>query len=423
MPVIELGYTPRWYQQEIHDALDVHRFGVLCLHRRAGKTVLAIQELIKRVLLCDKPNAYGAYICPTYKQAKMVAWTMLKDSMSAIPGVAFNEVELRADLQDKRIQLLGAESYDRLRGIFLDFVVLDEYALMPSAAWGTVIRPALADRQGRALFISTPRGHNAFYELYREAEEMPDWYTRRLKYTDTNIIDAAEIEAMRKEMSAAEFEQEMNCSWQAAIRGAYYGEEMTLAEDEGRVTRVPYDKTLPVITSWDLGVNDATVIWFWQLGYGGDIKAIDCRAYQGTGLPDIVRDLQQLPYKYSQHIGPHDLGVKELGSGLTRMEIASNLGVTFDIAPKQPVLDGIHAVRGLIPRMWFDREKCAKGVEALKQYRTEYDERKGIFRNTPLHDWTSDFADSVRYFAVTPHRGTMRTRIRKPSARSSARAA
>ena len=422
MATIKLPYAPRWYQKEIHDQLDKHRFGVLCLHRRAGKTVLAVNELIKKILTCPLKNARGAYIAPTYRQAKMVAWTILKDVLGVVPGVTFNEVELRADVGDKRIQLLGAESYDNLRGIYLDYCVMDEYAIMPQAAWGTVIRPALADRKGGALFISTPRGLNLFYELYREAEGLSDWYTKTLKYTDTKSLSDEEIEALRKELTSAEFEQELNCSWQAAIRGAYYGEQMTEAEETGRVTNVPYDPTIQVITSWDLGVNDATVVWFWQV-HGAEIRAIDCRAYQGTGLPDIIWDLQQLPYNYSQHIGPHDLNVKELGSGLTRLEIAQNLGVTFDVAPKMPVIDGINAFRALIPRIWFDREKCNNGIEALKQYRTEYDERKGIFRNTPYHGPESDYADAARYFAVTPLRGSMSRRASRPSKRASARAA
>jgi hypothetical protein len=221
------------------------------------------------------------------------------------------------------------------------------------------------------------------------------------KASETGILPEKELKAARREMTRAEFEQEYECSWSAAIRGAYFAEEIQKAEGEGRILPVSYDESFPVITSWDLGIGDSTVIWFYQR-VGSEIRVINCREYKGMGLPDIKRDLDTLPYIYSQHIAPHDINVRELGSGSSRLEIAQNLGISFDIAPKLPVQDGISVSRSTLRRCYFDSKNCAQGLEALRQYRCEYNDKRQVFSVAPLHDWTSDYADSFRYFAVTP---------------------
>jgi hypothetical protein len=218
------------------------------------------------------------------------------------------------------------------------------------------------------------------------------------KASETNIIDLDELRAAKEEMSEAEYEQEFECSWSASVRGSYYGKLMD--EAESRITNVPYDPALKVITSWDLGINDATVVWFWQI-LRTEIRAIECIAFQSTGLPEIIKEVSNRPYDYEQHIAPHDIAVRELGSGLSRKQIAAGLGINFDVAPSQSVADGINAVRMLLPKVYFDKIKCKDGIEALKLYRTEFDDKRQTFRNNPLHDWTSDYTDAVRYFAIT----------------------
>jgi len=396
---IVIPYSPRPLQRDVHNKLK--RFNVIVCHRRWGKTVFAINELIKTALTCPHNKPRTAYLCPLHKQAKQVAWDYVKEFSRVIPGVIFNEAELRADYPNGgRLQLFGADNPDALRGIYLDGVVLDEYAQISPRAWSEVIRPALSDRKGWATFIGTPMGMNEFYKMYDFAQADDDWLAVIYKASETGIVDADELVAAKKIMTDAEYEQEFECSWSAAIRGAYYGKLMDVSETEGRVTNVPYDPAMKVITSWDLGINDATVVWFWQVA-PTEIRAIECMAFQSTGLPDIIKEIATKPYDYIQHIAPHDIAVRELGSGLSRLDIARDLGVDFDVAPKQSITEGINAVRMLIPKMYFDKTKCATGIEALKLYRTEYDDKKQVFRSNPLHDWTSDYTDSVRYFAVT----------------------
>jgi hypothetical protein len=361
--------------------------------------VFAVNELIRAALSTAKTNPRTAYICPLYRQAKSVAWDYVKHFSRPIPGVIFNEAELRADYPNGgRLQLYGADNYDALRGIYLDMVVMDEYAQMAPAAWTQVIRPALADRQGSGIFIGTPCGHNNFYDLYQQAAELEGWHREMWRASETGIVRPEELEAARREMSEAEYEQEFECSWSAAIRGAYYGKEMQAVGSEDRITMVPVDKTLPVHTAWDLGVRDSTVIWLFQAA-GSQIRLIDCLEFQSTGLPDMIQHLDKLGHKYGDHIAPHDINVRELGSGQSRLETARQLGVDFKIAPKIPLQDGIQAVRSLLNRCWFDT-KCRQGAEALSLYRAEYDDKRAVFRHMPIHDWTSHYADAFRYLAV-----------------------
>ena len=362
---------------------------------------MAINELIRRVLKCEQPNPRGAYIAPFYKQAKNVAWDYVKTFCADIPGVKFNQSELKVDLPNgARIQLYGGDNPDSLRGIYLDCCVLDEYAQCPPRLWSEVIRPALADRKGSALFIGTPYGRgNAFYDLYQRAGDADDWFRSVLTVDDTGVIEQAELDAAKAEMAEEEYNQEFLCSWDAAIRGAFYGKAMDRATAEGRITSVPYDETMQVITAWDLGINDATAIWFAQV-VGREIRFIDYQEYQGMSIPAIIRELDKKPYKYSKHIAPHDIKVRELGTGTSRWETALKLGVRFDVAKQIPVIDGIDAVRTMLNRCWFDEKKCFYGLEALRAYRTEYDDKKRVYSNAPLHDWSSHGADAMRYFAV-----------------------
>jgi len=289
---IVLPYKPRPQQAELHRAMRSKRFAVLVCHRRFGKTIYAINRLIRRALASDKPDYRGAYVAPLLKQAKAVAWDYLKFYAGRIAGATFNEAELRVDIpsgrverdQDgqvvpdsrvKSIRLYGANNPDALRGIYLDDLVMDEVAQMPRNLWTQILRPALADRKGCALFIGTPQGRDFFYQLYQQAQHDPDWLAAMYRASETGILDPDELAAARREMSPEEYEQEFECSFTAAIRGAYFAALMADAERSGRITDVPYDPTLPVHTAWDLGVSDSTSIWFLQAHPGGKFAAID----------------------------------------------------------------------------------------------------------------------------------------------------
>ncbi|MGH7187324.1 MAG: hypothetical protein ACREIB_13730, partial [Pseudomonadota bacterium] len=274
-----------------------------------------------------------------------------------------------------------------------------EYADMRPSIWGAVIRPALADRKGWACFIGTPKGHNAFYEIHEQAKASPDWFSLLLRASETGIIPAAELEDARKTMTADQAAQEFECSFEAAIQGAIYAKELQAAREAKRIGRVPYDPALPVHTAWDLGVGDATAIWFAQL-LGQEARLIDYYEASGEGLPHYAKVLQDRGYVYGRHIGPHDIAVRELGSGRSRIEVAASLGIKFEIAPAVPLEDGIHAARLWMARCWFDETKCKAGIEALQHYRWDYNDRLGEFKSTPVKNWAAHCADSFRYAAL-----------------------
>jgi hypothetical protein len=368
-------------------------------HRRAGKTVADINELVIGALKCSKPNPRFAYVAPQLNQAKDIAWVYLKE-YTAFLQPKINESELWVELPGgKRIRIYGADNPDRLRGIYLDGVVLDEFGDMDPTIWTQVIRPALSDRKGWACFIGTPKGKNTFHRLWVEAEDDPDWTRLMLKASETGLLDDKELADARRMMSEDEYAQEYECSFEAAVKGAYYGKELNDAEDSGRIASVPYDPRIPVHTAWDLGVADSTVIWFIQ-AVGREVRFIDCLKGEGVGLDWYVKRLHERDYVWGSHYLPHDVEVRELGTGKSRKEVLAGLGVRATVCPNIPLADGIQAARMLLPTAWFDKDKCKAGIEALRMYRREYDEKRQEFKQHPLHDWTSHYADALRYFAV-----------------------
>lgn len=399
--VIEIPYKPRPQQKELHARLDAYRFGAAVCHRRFGKTVGAINQLLKRAILADKPRSRFGYVAPTYRQAKAIAWDYLKHYTDPIPGRDKNEVELRVDLPNEaRVQLFGADNPDALRGVYFDGVVLDEYGLMDSRVFPEVIRPALADRQGWAFFIGTPNGKNQFYDVCEMAKNTEGWFFSEFKASETGLIPESELLSARSMMTPDEYAQEFECSFEASVKGAIYARELSEARDQGRVGKVPHEQTLKVDTWWDLGVGDNTAIWFVQR-FRQEVRLIDYYEASGEGLPHYVKVLQDRRYTYGKHIAPHDIRVRELVSGRSRIEVAKSLGINFDIAPNIDLEDGIHAVRMLLPNCWFDAEKCKAGIEALMNYRRDYNTRIGEFRAVPVHDWSSHGADAFRYGAVS----------------------
>lgn len=406
---IDLGYRPRPFQAKLHNSLL--RFNVLVCHRRFGKTVFSIMEMIDRALRCDLKNPQYAYIAPTYGQAKRVAWEYLKDYTKGIPGAKPHEMELRIDIPrpdrgDKiRFMLLGAENPDSLAGIYLDGVILDEYSLMNPVVWSTLIRPALSDRLGWGIFIGTPRGQNHFYKIYNAAKGLDNWYCAIYKASETRVVAHEELEEARATMSEEEYEQEYECSFTAALIGSYYGKYMADIEKAGRITnKCKYDPAVAVSTYWDLGISDSTSVWFIQQ-VGNEIHVIDYMEERGKGLEFYIREIKNKNYVYADHYIPHDGAARELGTGVTRQETLYNLGLKTRIVPRQSVADGIHAVRMVLPKTWFNATACAHGVEALKNYQRKFDNKKNTFDDKPLHDWSSHAADAFRMFALVYNGG------------------
>lgn len=431
--VVTIPYRPRVWARPFHVALK--RKAVLVLHRRAGKTVgvlnhhqrYALDDDLERArLLALEPkftnahlvellrNRHYGHILPTYKQAKLVAWDKLKHYASTVPGAQPNEVDLLIKYPNgNKLQLFGADNPDSLRGPAFSGLSFDEYSQHPPNIYSEVLSKALADHLGYAIFAGTIKGKNQLYKTYQAAKDDPEWFAL---WQDVDVSLATESDAstmaIRRAMeddradvakglmSQAEFDQEWYLSPEAAIKGAIYGNEMAKARTEGRLTRVPYDPTIPVDTDWDLGVGDDQVIWFSQTLYTGEVRLIDYYAASGEGLPHYVEVLNRKGYTYGSHWAPHDIQQREWTSANSRIDVARKLGVQFRITPRVERLeDGIHAVRMLLPRCYFDEVKCDPGIEALTHYRWGFNEQLQESKTTPVHNWASHGADAFRGLA------------------------
>lgn len=405
---VQVPYTPRPLQREVGRLCRSKRFGVLVCHRRFGKTVLGVNVNQQTALMCTRERPRVAYIGPTYTQGKAVAWDYMQFYARPIPGIKPNQSELRIDYPNEgQARIFGADNPDALRGIYLDRAVLDEFGLHPAKTFSEVIGPTLVDRGGSALFLGTPNGKNQFYEIAqhakaREAAGDPEWFFREFKASQTGLLDAAYLAQAKSMMTADEYAQEFECSFEAAVKGAIYAKELERARDDHRIGPVPVDPILPVDTFWDLGFGgqgDATAIFFVQRLRTHEIRVVDYYEAQGEGLPHYAALLQSKGYVYGQHWAPHDIAVKE-STGKTRIETARSLGIKFVTAPNVSVEDGIHSARMIFPRCWFDAVKCRAAIDALMHYRRDYNQRLNEFKATPVHDWSSHAADAFRYLAV-----------------------
>lgn len=414
---IVIPYEPRPQFEEYHDRTE--RFAKGVAHRRFGKTVGCINDLIRSAMTNPReyPPPRYSYVAPTYTQAKDIAWGYLKYYSAPIPGIKTSESELWVEFPNgARVRLYGADNYERLRGLYNDGVVIDEPAQMDPRAWPEVIRPTLSDYQGWASFIGTPAGRDWFYKIDRDeaGNELPGWFRLTIKASESGVIGPEELESLRLGMTDEQFAQEFECSFEAAVVGAYYGRIMAQAEADGRITGVPYDAAAPVWTAWDLGIRDATAIWFAQV-VGREIHVIDYYESSGADLAHYVGQLRSKPYAYAGHIVPHDAQAKELGTGRSRLEVLESLGVSnVTVAAMHRVEDGINAVRVLLPKCWFDAKKCARGIDALKLYRAEFDDKLQAFKPRPVHDWASHGADAFRYLAMSLDLSPKRTIAKEP---------
>lgn len=380
------------------------RWSGIVAHRRAGKTVACIQKLVKAACECNRREPRFAYIAPTYGQAKDVAWAYLKASVSAIPGIVTSESELKVILPHNNsvIRLYGAENYDRLRGLYLDGVVIDEMGDIDPRAWAEVIRPALSDRQGWATFIGTPKGRNEFYRIihgggeFKGALKDPEWFGDVLKASKTGLIAEEELRDARKMLTPEQYAQEYECSFDAAIIGSYYGKEIALAESEKRIARVLHERSADTFAAWDLGIGDSTAIWVFQI-IGREWHFI--RYYEASSQPldHYVDWIKGLPFTVHRHILPHDAEARELQTGNSRVEFLETRGFDCEVLPRHSDMDRIDAARVKFNRFWFDAEHCARGIDCLRMYRADYDEKHKTLKPRPLHDWASHGADAFGY--------------------------
>jgi hypothetical protein len=396
--VIEIPYKPREHQLKVHELLEGKRFAVVVAHRRFGKTVAALNHLIREAVLNEKETPRYAYIAPTYGQAKRVAWDYLVKYTTPLGGTN-NISELRVDFWGRRIQLYGSDNPDSLRGQYFDGVIIDEVGDQNPKIWTDIVRPALTDRKGWCLFIGTPKGHNHFKELRDRAEKEDGWGLLEFKASETGVVDDTELKAAKNEMGEDKYRQEFECSFDAAVEGSYYGQILNELEDKKHMQEIPREEISRTFTAWDLGMGDSTSIWVAQL-VGTEVRLLDYYENHGVGLDHYVKWIKDNDYLKAEHILPHDVRVRELGTGKSRLEMLEESGLEVKIAPRMGLDDGIQAVRRLLPRCWFNVPKVQTGLNCLRNYRRDYDEKRKIFYERPLHDWSSHGSDSFRYLAL-----------------------
>ncbi len=395
----DLGYRPRSFQLHAHEATE--RRKLLICHRRAGKTVFAVNEMIQAIYACryNEPRAY--YIAPYHGQAKRIAWDMLKAFSRPIGDIKINESELRIDYPNGgRITLLGAENAEAIRGTYSDLTVMDEYSQIAPGVYGSIIRPTLSDRKGKLIVCGTPSGRNHFYDLYQEASDSAGWYVGVHPASETGIVDAEELAEAKQDLSKDMYAQEYECSFTAATQGSYYADVIKSARDGGRITKLPVETIVPVHVAVDLGMNDTTALVFFQ-AVGREIRIIDCYENSGEGLDHYARVIRERGYLYGDFYLPHDVEVRELTSGKSRKETLESLGVRpITVVPRvRDINEGIEQTRQLIPRCWFDPDGAKDLIRALENYRKEWDDKRQVFRSRPLHDWSSNYSDAFRQIA------------------------
>ncbi|QIG66114.1 terminase large subunit [Ochrobactrum phage vB_OspP_OH] len=404
--VVTIPYIPRRHFLPLHQSK--RRFKFVVAHRRAGKSVAAINEMIKQALLNqrkDPPPRYG-YVGPSFEQTKDLIWGYLKQFAGGIPGVAFSEGELTCRFPNgASIRLYGgAAAYERMRGLYFDGIMLDEFAMLNPTVFSTVVRPCLADYRGWAICSGTSAGDDHFHELKKRVEkdmmakgEQSNWDMFIIPVTETDALHPDEVIEMTQDMSENEYAREMLCSFDAPIEGAYYGDLINDAKLKGRVCQVPFDPAALVTTWWDLGIDDYMCIWFVQR-VGREIHVIDYYENSGKGLDFYVNVLNEKSkehgYNYNVDVCPPDIRVRELGTGRSRFEVLTGLNRDVFVSPQHRVEDGIEAVRSILPMCYFDKEKTASGLSALQNYHRSK-------AGKPVHNWASHGADAFRYGAVS----------------------
>jgi hypothetical protein len=413
-------WQPRHYQQAAWDYLQSGgRRVYLVHHRRAGKDELCLRHTARA--LQQRVGSYWIML-PMQEQARKAIWRAVdphkgkrRIDLAFPPPLREKTLDQEMLIQFKNgstVQILGSDNYNSLVGSPPAGIVFSEWPLSDPNAW-SYMAPILEENKGWAVFNGTPRGPNHGKTLFDHADRNPDWFCELLTADQTGVFTPAQLERIEQEYIGLHgedhgrsiFQQEYMCSFTAAVLGTYYGAELAAAERQGRICGVPYDSSARVTTAWDLGIGDSTAIWFMQKA-GKEIHLIDYYEASGQALSHYVQILEKRGYFYDRHVLPHDAQARELGTGTTRIAVLERLGLRsgmhgrIDIAPKQQDEEGINAVRSILSRCWFDADKCRKGIEALKLYRTEWDQDKRVFRRKPLHDWTSHAADAFAYLAM-----------------------
>lgn len=409
-------FTPRNYQLGFWKAMEQGcKRACLVWHRRAGKDLTALNFVITKMM--QRVGIYY-YLFPLLSQGRRVIWNGMDKQglkfMDHFPKELIKTKrndEMRVELVNgSSFQIVGSDGYDKIMGSNPCFVVFSEYSLSDPESW-EYIRPILRENDGDAVFIFTPRGRNWGFDLYQTAKTSENWYNEVLTIDDTydsegnHVITQADVdEEIRDGMTKELARQEFMCDFTAKPEGSYYADLLDAAKLDGRIDNSwTHDPSYSTYTFWDLGIGDATSIWFVQF-VGTRIIAIDYEEGVGHDLPYWLNVLEQKKsdnhYNYMQHCIPHDGGYREKQSGITYKEAGDKLGITLDVIERTPTIQlGINALRSLFPRIYFNRKNCKRGVECLYSYHKDFDNRKKTFSVKPVHDWSSNGSDALRTMA------------------------
>jgi hypothetical protein len=420
-------WKPRSYQFDVLRAMPANKSAtphltrdrfVLPWHRKAGKDLTALALTIREMAV--RPGYY-VHILPTFKQAKSIVWDGQDDK--AVPFMDRFPKELVKDKNETELQvtmnpfpgqpsgpiwqLRGADDIDSLRGPNYVGAVLSEYSEMDPLVWSAVIQPVLEQNGGWAMFIFTPKGRNHSYQLFEMAKQQPHrWFTQLLTINDTKRDAAGEdgspcvseerILQLRAEGVPEEIiQQEYFVSFTGFLRGTIFGDLVTMARKEGRITRVPYNSSYPVGTIWDIGRTDSTAIWFYQR-IGQQICFIDYLEDSLKGADYYAKLLREKPYIITKLILPHDARVKGFTATHSTEEYFQRVFRGVSVAEKASVQSGIDMTRRMFSRFVFDEAKCARGIECLENYRRKWDETAHDYSGEPIHSEFSHGADALR---------------------------
>ena len=398
-------YVPRSVFTPLHNRDK--RWVCVVAHRRCGKTVAMCADLVIGALETALPKPQFAYMAPQRDQAKRVAWTYLKDLTRPMWSKPPNESELKITINnghggESTIYVAGADNYDALRGMYFDGVVLDEVGQIRPSAWYKVLRPALSDRRGWAIFAGTPAGKNMFWNLREEARMNPETHLLlELPASKTGIIHPDELRDAKAQMTEDAFMVEYECSFDAAVPGAYFAKQIGEAYNEGRIGKHPVDPAFPVNLVADLGYTDSCSWWGWQETRDG-IRIVDFMEDDNQPIQHYIDWVKNRPYLVNPKgiFLPHDARAKSLQTGKSIIEQFLANGIRPNLVPEMSLQDGIEAARLTIPTCYFDEEKTYEGLEHLRAYMREWDEKTQTYRNRPKHDQHSHASDSFRYLAL-----------------------
>lgn len=425
MPEITLpynGWRPRHYQQRLWNFLEHGgKRAVAVWHRRSGKDETTLHWTA--VAAMKKPGQYW-HMLPQAEQARKAIWAAVNPHTGKRRIDEAFPQELREATRENDMfirfkngstwQVVGSDNYNSLVGSPPVGIVFSEWALSDPSSWA-YLRPILRENGGWALFIYTPRGRNHGATTYESHKDDPEWFVQKLTANDTDVFSqdslAQELREYIREFGKADgqarFQQEYLCDFNVAVIGSYYGAQLTQAEDEGRITTVRYDRSLKVDTWWDLGRRDPTSVWFVQLA-ANEIRVIDHFSESYCEPNELAKMLQErrerCGYVYGDHIVPHDAGQIRQGMGNKSLQsMFYDLGFTMTVQPRDDIQPGIVRTRQILDRCVFDREKCALGLESLRNYHKEWSDRTKSYANQPKHDWSSHDADAFRTGACAYH--------------------